>query len=94
MADANPMTLLDQVSVSGDDSALHPSMDDPGVMPRREVRLRLEAAREEISTASVSSTVNQPPMAVRVCCVWASSDPASPLHGSVRNSDGHSSTPS
>jgi hypothetical protein len=29
---------------------LHPSMDDAGVLPRREMRLRLEAAREKIST--------------------------------------------
>jgi hypothetical protein len=46
------MTRRDQVAISGDDSALHPPMDDPGVLPRREVWLRLEAAREEISTAS------------------------------------------
>ena len=65
-----PMTRREQVSISGDESALHTSMDDPGVFPRRQVRLRLEAAfGKRYRPHRVSSTVNQSPMAVRVCFV-------------------------
>jgi hypothetical protein len=56
-------------------------------------RILIPRLAKRAPTASGVEHVNQPPMAVRVCSVWALSDPASPPDDFVRNSDRPSSTP-
>jgi hypothetical protein len=49
--------------------ARHPSMDDTGILPRGDMRLFPEPAREQISALPTSSLASHSPMALRVCSV-------------------------